>query len=628
MLGASHRVCTRVLLDEAAIFLAQCGLIGIDLAEGEGREEGEKMDLGCRWRLAGGLMGLIILSGAASIAPIAARAEEGSAGTSQAAQTEAPLADVFDERITALIVKKLGGRADATHSISAYYRAIGAKPLWLDEIGWRDEARAVVKVLQDAAAYGLEPSAFKLPDLEHLPVSDEEIAAAEIKLSQAVIKYARHARGGRVDLTKLSKYIDRAPVLPSPAEVLDTMARSSDLAKALLAYQPQHPQFEGLRKRLAALRAAGSEQAGIKIPPGPVLRQGMTHPQVALLRQRLDVPAGAHPTRFDAALTEAVKAFQRRKGLKADGVVGSSTRKILNGQKPEKEIVKLLINMERWRSMPEPLDDGGGIYVWANIPEFRTRIIRNGKVVFSERSIVGLLDKQTPVFSDKMEWIEFHPTWYVPNSIKREDILPSLRRPTSTIVQRYHLKIDCGAAGSDPAAIDWNKVDITRCQITQPPGPKSVLGDFKFKFPNKHAVYMHDTLTKRLFRASIRAFSHGCIRIEHPKRMAKILLAHQNIMPASRVDAILRGPRREQRAFFKKPIPVHITYLTALFDDNGKFITRPDVYGHDRRLAEALLGKGHLIDKAPVGRGTRYRPPRKPRPKPKEKHWTEEVLYN
>ena len=552
----------------------------------------------------------------------------GIAESTQKVLADAPLNGVFDERISALVAAKLGGAADATTRMSAYYRAIGAKPLWLDEIGWREEARAVAAVIRDAAAYGLDPAAFDLPNLEAMPVSDEDIAAAEIKMSRAVVKYARHARGGRVNPKKLSKNIDRVPQLPSPAAVLGEMARSADRSKTLLAYQPQHPQFEALRKRLATLRDSSTQPGSVTIPAGPVLKRGITHPQVALLRRRLGVPAGTQPAKFDASVASAVKAFQRGKGLKADGIVGKSTRSVLNGGRPEKEIVRLLINMERWRSLPDDLGEGGGIYVWANIPEFRTRIIRNGRVVFSERSIVGLLNKQTPVFSDHMEWIEFHPIWYVPNSIKREDILPSLQRPSSTIVKRYHLKINCGAAGSNPAAIDWSKIDITRCQVTQPPGPKSVLGDFKFKFPNKHAVYMHDTLTPRLFGASIRAFSHGCIRIKNPKRMAKILLSHQNIMPESRVDAIIRGPRRERKARFKQPVPVHITYLTALYDDNGKFITRPDVYGHDRRLAQALLGKGHLIDAAPVGRGTRYRPPRKPRPRPKPQDWKDQVLYN
>lgn len=541
-----------------------------------------------------------------------------------AANAAAPVP--FDKRIAELTAKKLGGTPGASKSAAAYYRALGNEPLWVNEGGWLPAAKAVAAEIKRADNWGLDSSAFSLPDFAAGLSSDDDFAKAEVRLSRAAIKYARHARGGRVDPTKLSRFIDRAPTLPAPRDVLDELARASDKAARLAGYQPKHPQFLALKTRLNKLRGKTGNSPMVRLPAGPVLRKGSQHSQVAQLRKRLGLKPGGSPTSFDATVENGVKAFQREQGLRIDGVVGNRTRRVLNGRGPEKQIVKLLINMERWRSLPDDLASGAGIFVWANIPEFRTRVMRDGKAIFSERSIVGLLNKQTPVFSDKMEWIEFHPTWFVPASIKREDILPSLRRPTSTIVERYHLKISCGAAGNNPKAIDWSKQDITQCRITQPAGPKSVLGDFKFKFPNKHAVYMHDTLTRRLFSASIRTFSHGCIRIKNPKRMAQILLEHQNIMGKSRIDAILAGPRRMRKARFKTPVPVHITYLTALIDDSGKFVTRPDYYGHDRRLAQALLGKGHLIDAAPVAKRSTYRP--KPRPKKKKRDWTDQVLYN
>ncbi len=534
----------------------------------------------------------------------------------------------FAERIAARVVQSLKSTGAGSRSIAAYYRALGSRLLWVDENGVLPAARAVAAEIRRADEWGLDARAFRLPDLEPDTLSDAALAHIEGAMSRAAVTYARHARGARVDRTKLSRFIDRAASPPSPRAVLDALATAPDKAARLRTWQPQHPQFLALKARLAKLRQQTLKGSAprLRLPPGPVLRKGMRHPHVALLRRRLGLAPGATPKLFDSNLEDHVKKAQRAHGLRADGIVGRGTRQALNGDGVEKQIVKLLINMERWRSLPEPLDRGTGIYVWANIPEFRIRIMQGNKAIFSERAIVGLLNKQTPVFSDQMEWIEFHPTWYVPASIIREDILPSLRRPTSTIVKRYHLRIDCGAAGRDPASIDWHKTDIRKCRVTQPPGPKSVLGDFKFKFPNRHAVYMHDTLTRRLFSANIRTFSHGCIRVKNPRRMAELLLTQQNIMSKSRIDAILAGPRRETRARFKTPVPVHITYLTALLDDKGRFITRPDYYGHDRRLAQALLGKGHLIDPAPVARRSTYRP--KPRPKKKKRHWADEVLYN
>jgi murein L,D-transpeptidase YcbB/YkuD len=251
--------------------------------------------------------------------------------------------------------------------------------------------------------------------------------------------------------------------------------------------------------------------------------------------------------------------------------------------------------MERWRWLPDNMGGEAGIYVWANIPEFRVRIVKGGKVAFSERVIVGKTSRQTPVFSDSMEWIEFHPTWYVPNSIKVDDIKPSLRRTTSRVMERYHLRLDCGKYGRDWKKIDWNKVDIRGCSVSQPPGARSVLGDFKFKFPNKHIVYMHDTPQKGLFNSATRTYSHGCVRIRNPRRMAEVLLEHDKGMTSSRIGEILKGPKRLHKEDLTRHVPVHMTYFTAHFDDEGVFQTRSDYYGHDRRLAQALTGKGHLL---------------------------------
>ena len=377
--------------------------------------------------------------------------------------------------------------------------------------------------------------------------------------------------------------------------MLAGLQAATDPAQYLRGLHPQHPQFVKLKRRLAELREPKRPGAGPRIPPGPVLKPGMSHPHVALLRQRLDAPvadqATGDDTAFDADLAAAVKKFQRANGLGADGIVGNGTRRALNGPSPTKTIAKILLNMERWRWLPDDLAGTAKIYVWSNIPELMVRVVQDGKTVFSERTIVGQVSHKTPIFSDRMEWIEFHPTWYVPASIKRSDILPSLRRPTSTVMERYNLRVDCGEHGSNWRAINWREIDISKCKFTQPPGKLSVLGDFKFKFPNRHAVYMHDTHDKRLFSQAKRTFSHGCIRIRNPRRLAEILLAHDKDMAAERIGKILAGPKVLHKETFEEPVPVHITYFTALFDADGNFVTKPDYYGFDRQLNAVLNGR-------------------------------------
>ncbi len=529
------------------------------------------------------------------------------------------------QRLLADDAAQKGATEPELEALKTYYGLSDRSPLWIDGGAVSDQARALAAEIARAADYGLEADDFPLPDLD-AGGSVERLARIELALARAVLKYARFAHGGRVEGRKLGQQLTDPLPLPDPQTVLGAMATSADPAAYLRSLHPTHPQFEALRKRLAELRGGGDEREHKALPEGPVLRLGLAHAHVALLRKRLGVEGDA-PERFDAGVDKAVRAFQKANGLTADGIVGPGTRRALNGgQGGEREILKLLVNLERWRWLPRDLDAEAGIHVWANIPEYRVRIVREGKVAFNERVIVGKIDKKTPVFSDKMEWIEFHPTWYIPNSIKVESILPSFRRQTSRVMERYHLRLDCGRHGRDHKAIDWTAVDIRSCSISQPPGERSVLGDFKFKFPNRHAVYMHDTPKTGLFKRTTRTFSHGCVRIDNPRRMAEVLLAHDKAMSSERVGEILAGPKRLHKEELNRAVPVHITYFTTLVDEDGAFKSLPDIYGHDRRLANVLMGKGHLLPVPAIAK----RRPRVSRPRASDdsNDWRRAILQN
>jgi murein L,D-transpeptidase YcbB/YkuD len=245
---------------------------------------------------------------------------------------------------------------------------------------------------------------------------------------------------------------------------------------------------------------------------------------VALLRKRLEVapPAATaegtpvDATFYDDALKSAVMAFQTERGLAPDGLVGSGTRAVLN----DVEVLspdKLIANMEEWRWMPA---DMGDLYVWVNIPEFTLRIVKDGSVIHTERVITGLVDKQTPVFSENLKNIIFQPRWNVPNSIKVKELYPSLARGGNSF-ERQGLRLTQNGRRIDPDDVDWDSTDIRRFDVYQPPGPGNALGVVKFAFPNKHLVYMHDTPTKHLFESTSRPFSHGCMRVRDPVRMAQ-----------------------------------------------------------------------------------------------------------
>jgi L,D-transpeptidase YcbB len=273
------------------------------------------------------------------------------------------------------------------------------------------------------------------------------------------------------------------------------------------------------------------------------------------------------------------------------------------------EARKLLVNMEEWRWMPA---DMGEIYVWNNIPDFTQRVVENGKTVWETRIITGEIDKQTPVFSRPMRKVVFRPTWIVPDSIKVRELLPSLL-DGGEVLQAWGLEVRTKEGQPvDWHRIDWSTADIRNYEVIQPNGPKSVMGQVKFSFPNQHTVFMHDTRPKDklLFNDAQRTYSHGCMRVANPIALANIVLrADQGWDSARVIEAANTGPLNNEIAIEHR-IMVHMTYFTAFVDDEGKLHTFPDVYGHEQRIALALAGEWEDIVKgrdhlAPVELGER-----------------------
>jgi murein L,D-transpeptidase YcbB/YkuD len=415
------------------------------------------------------------------------------------------------------------------------------EPVWLSEQGLTAAAKAVVREIDEAGDWGLDRSAFSLPALA--PGGELTRAAradAEIEISIAVLKYARHARGGRADPLAISKNLDRKPPLLDPRQVIDTAASTDSPGAFLRSLHPQHPQFERLRRRYLALKRGEP---------------------VAALEQIAHGGAGASK-KGAAKLSDA--AMQRT----------------------------LLANMEQWRWMPADL---GRFHVWVNIPEFTLRVVAAGETVHSERVILGKPATQTPVFSDEMEQVIFHPFWGVPDSIKKNEILPSLARGDTGVLARNNLRIQYRGRDINPRMVDWSRADMRKFHVYQPPGADNVLGVVKFRFPNNHAVYIHDTPSKKLFNASVRTFSHGCMRVRDPLKLAALVLGHDRNWTVHRVVAAARsGPKNNQINLAQK-IPVHITYFTAWVEQDGTLKTYGDIYGHEGRIALAVTGKAPQI---------------------------------
>lgn len=471
-------------------------------------------------------------------------AEQQKPAEQPAAAAAEPVVDPLQTEILRQIAEAKGlSKADRA-ALATFYEGRGGDLLWLSGTNFTARGTAAITEIRQADDWGLEASAFDLPSA---PASSTpaDVAAAELALSLAALKYANHARGGRMDPKNLSNYIDRDPQLLPASDVLAGLAASDAANTYLRKLHPQHPQFEKLRQAYLALR------------------KGVT----------------------PAAQPEEDSAPQNTKSK--DKAKAKRTPEQLTER-------KLLVNMEQWRWMPEDL---GPYHVWANIPEFMIRVRDNGSDIFTERMIVGKADTQTPIFSDQMSFLVFHPFWGVPDSIKMKEILPGLARGNPGVLAKNNLRIQYRGRDIDPGNVDWSSTDIRNFHVYQPPGGGNVLGEVKFMFPNKHQVYMHDTPTKHLFNSSQRTFSHGCMRVRNPLRFAEVLLARDKGWNGARIASLIKSGPQDNNVKLDSRIPVHMTYFTAWVNEDGKVATFADIYGHEPRIQMGIEGKAHLIVK-------------------------------
>jgi L,D-transpeptidase YcbB len=459
-------------------------------------------------------------------------------------------------------------------AVAAFYAERSDRPVWTEGGALTQAARAGLERLSHADEEGLDPNAFAVPQADRLagPATDAAtIADVEIALSAVFLDYAQQAADGRVDARKISHSIVPAQNLSDPVGALNMIADATDLAATLEAFNPTHPQFLALKRKLAELKAADAvaESRPPVVPPGPILRVGMEDQRVALLRTRLGLTM-VDDDLYDDALAEAVRSFQRERRLKATGILGPQTVAALNGgfRRPPVSIEnEIVANMERWRWMPR---DMGASNVLVNVPEYRLRVTMNGSEVHEAKVIVGKPDTPTPMFSDNMEFVVFNPSWNVPQSIIKKEYMPKLMEDPDYLARRGFIVTYHG----------------DRMTVRQPPGDDNALGHIKFMFPNNFSVYLHDTSSRSLFANEKRAFSHGCVRVDLPYKFAEIVMGAENGWTEDRVRRSIGG--RERRVDLARPIAVHIAYFTAYVDGDGELRFFDDIYGYDQRVMAAL----------------------------------------
>ena len=479
--------------------------------------------------------------------------------------------------------------------LPAIYRTHNYAPLW-------HNPRSVEQLLVAIRASdldGLSPADFNLHTLESLlqqrqdGAGDSDLAARlDLLLTDSLIRFGYQLSFGKVDPEALdpdwnmTRHIEDMDTLVRQAEAIDT----GNIDLLLQSLRPQAPAYARLQAALAQyreLQATGGWQA---VAPGETLKPGMSGARIAALRTRLlvtaDMPATTgDPELFDTALEAGVRAFQQRHGLEDDGIVGKGTLAALNVP-VEQRIDQIRANLERARWVLHDLPE---TYILVDIAGFRVTYTRDGEVIWQTRAQVGRPFRKTPVFRARMTYLEVNPTWTVPPTILKEDVLPEIKRNPDYLAQKNMQVIDYDGNPVDTTSIDWQRYTGRNFPylIRQGPGPENALGRIKFMFPNKHHVYLHDTPSKSLFGKTTRAFSSGCIRIEHPYELAGLLLESDPGWDVNKVRAAVDS-MQTRTISLKQPTSIILLYWTVGFTPDGRTAFKQDIYERDPAIARGL----------------------------------------
>lgn len=511
------------------------------------------------------------------------------------ASADTALSDRLRDQVTNRLDRSLSRKNERT-AVENFYRDRNYAPLWAGSSAAETRAKAAADYLAKVDRDGLDPAEYPVPDFKSAADADA-LAAAEIKMTTAVLTYARHALNGRIAWSRVSSDIFFNGSSVEPQDVLRKVADANDVAATLDSFEPQHRAYQALKKALADARSGTTpasepekkaEIPPVKVPEGKMLRPGMKDDRVLALRQRLDVPGDKDNRVYDAAVAEAVKKFQRSAELNADGNLGAATVRALNGHRPSTPataklgdpVDTIIVNMDRWRWYARDL---GNPHVVVNIPDFRLTLYKDSKVYWTTKIVVGKPNLPTPLITAEMKFITVNPTWNVPPSIVEKEYLPALQEDPQAL-ERIGLKINQAPDGT--------------IHIYQPPGAGNALGRIRFNFPNKFLVYQHDTPDKHLFSRDTRAFSHGCMRVENPlmygEKLLSLVLPNEHYS-AARLEKMFGGSEININFPNDKFIQVHLTYQTAFVDEDGKLQLRPDVYGRDGRMMAMLKGSERKV---------------------------------
>lgn len=419
-----------------------------------------------------------------------------------------------------------------------------------------------------------------------------DVPSRDLLLTDSLVRLTYHYALGKVDPREYVATWNFDRVLPQvdPVNWMGEVIARGGILAGLDVLKPADPVYQRLARALADYRRLEADGGWDAIAPGPTLRPGDRGARVAQLRRRLQaegdqqVASATDSEHFDAGLEQGVIRFQRRHRLDPDGAVGKQTLAALNVP-IARRIGQIRVNLERARVL-------GAIpptAVVVDIAGFEVSLWRDGQRLFQGRAQVGRPYRSTPIFSDSITYIEFNPTWTVPPTILKKDVLPAIRRDPDYLRKKNMQVLTPEGVEVDPASIDWQLYPGRGFPyiLRQRPGPDNALGRLKIMFPNEHMVYLHDTPNRELFNRSERTFSSGCIRVEHAERLAELLLDDPDQWNLAAIEAIISG-QRTRRVSLGKPIPIFLAYWTVQVSDEGEVQFKRDPYDRDGPVIDVL----------------------------------------
>jgi murein L,D-transpeptidase YcbB/YkuD len=502
-----------------------------------------------------------------------------------------PTQDAIRKRIE--LIRRDGRLQVDTDGISAiklipdYYQAHNYRRAWTNPANADD----LFRVIEDLQKDGLSPRDYHRDALLRLKgrieasrAPDPEVLADyDLLLMDAMLRMVYHMLVGKVDPERLDPNWNLSHDIQTvdPVAAIREALNSEALYEFLERTKPTEPYYVRLKKALAEYRTIQETGGWKAIPEGPALKPGMTDRRVPLIRERLaatgDLAATEDRTSemYDTELEEAVERFQNRHRISDDGVIGKGTLAEMNVPVASR-IEQIRVNLERGRWVLHEMDPE---YVLVNIAGFHTAHVRDGAFDFLARVQVGKPYRKTPVFKAQMKYLVFNPTWTVPPTILRKDVLPAIKRDPSYLKRKNMNVLTHSGKVVDPGTIDWSKYSGSNFPyiIRQGPGPTNALGLVKFIFPNEHFVFLHDTPSKSLFDRETRTFSSGCIRVENPFELAERLLDDPQKWNCTEIDKVIRA-KETKTVYLNRPMPVLILYWTAYVDEYGQVNFIRDIY--------------------------------------------------